>query len=112
MAVHVPLSKKAIEEAKTLMLPTSNLLKPSDGSPATTPATKEIALGIYFLTSIDVSIKASTSIFGDKNEAIFAYQSEKIELKQLITIKTGKGFIDTTCGRILSMRPCRKDLIL
>lgn len=101
MAVHVPLSKKAIEEAKTLMLPTSNLLKPSDGSPATTPATKEIALGIYFLTSIDMNIKTSGSVFGDKNEAIFAYQSEKIEIKQLITIKTENGFIDTTCGRIL-----------
>jgi len=101
MAVHVPLSKKAIEEAKTLMLPTSNLLKPSDGSPATTPATKEIALGIYFLTSIDAKIKASTCLFGDKNEAIFACQSEKIELKQLITVKTENGFIDTTYGRIL-----------
>ncbi len=101
MAVHVPLSKKAIEEAKTLMLPTSNLLKPSDGSPATTPATKEIALGVYFLTSIDAKIKESFSLFGDKNEAIFAYQSEKIELKQLITVKTENGFVDTTCGRIL-----------
>ncbi|MDP2946301.1 MAG: DNA-directed RNA polymerase subunit beta', partial [bacterium] len=101
MAVHVPLSKRAIEEAKTLMLPTSNLLKPSDGSPATTPATKEIALGIYFLTSIDAKIKASDSIFGDKNEAIFAHQSGKIELKQLITVKTENGFVDTTNGRIL-----------
>ena len=101
MAVHVPLSKKAVEEAKTLMLPTSNLLKPSDGSPATTPATKEIALGIYFLTSIDANIKASASLFGDKNEAIFAYQSEKIELKQLITIRTEKGIVETTVGRIL-----------
>ena len=101
MAVHVPLSKRAIEEAKTLMLPTSNLLKPSDGSPATTPATKEIALGIYFLTSIDAKIKESSSLFGDKNEAIFAHQSGKIELKQLITVKTENGFVDTTCGRIL-----------
>ncbi|MFA5874557.1 MAG: hypothetical protein WC832_11390, partial [Anaerolineales bacterium] len=70
-------------------------------SPATTPATKEIALGIYFLTSIDVKIKESSSLFGDKNEVIFAYQSEKIELKQLITVKTENGFVDTTCGRIL-----------
>lgn len=101
MAVHVPLSKRAIEEARTLMLPTSNLLKPSDGSPATTPASKEMALGIYFLTSINAKIKVSNSLFGDRNEAIFAYQSGKIELKQLITVKTENGFIDTTCGRIL-----------
>src|SRR5574343_300225 len=31
MAVHVPLSKKAIDEAKRLMLPSNNLLRPADG---------------------------------------------------------------------------------
>ena len=101
MAVHVPLSKKAIEEAKTLMLPTSNLLKPSDGSPATTPASKEMALGVYFLTSIDTDIKTPNSLFGDKNEVILAYQSGRVELRQIITVMTDSGIVDTTCGRIL-----------
>ncbi len=101
MAVHVPLSKKAKEEARTLMLPTSNLLKPSDGSPATTPASKEMALGVYFLTSINEKIKPSNSVFADKNEAILAFQTAKIELKQLITVKIGNKLVDTSCGRIL-----------
>src|ERR1041384_6677786 len=33
MAVHVPLSDKAVQEARDLMLSTKNLLKPADGQP-------------------------------------------------------------------------------
>ena len=77
MAVHVPLSTKAIEEARTLMLPTNNLLKPADGGPAATPSSKEIALGAYYLTSEDTRISVYPTIFVDKDEAIFAYQVGK-----------------------------------
>jgi len=101
MAVHVPLSKKAIDEAKNLMLPIHNLLRPSDSSPVTTPATKEIALGIYFLTSEDTRLKLSETIFSDKEEAITAFQARKIELKQRITVRMGSENIETTAGRIL-----------
>jgi DNA-directed RNA polymerase subunit beta' len=49
MAVHVPLSEKAVQEARNLMLSTKNLLKPSDGSPIVGPS-KDMVLGIYYLT--------------------------------------------------------------
>jgi DNA-directed RNA polymerase subunit beta' len=49
MAVHVPLSEKAVEEARTLMLSTRNLLKPANGQPLVGP-TKDMCLGIYYLT--------------------------------------------------------------
>ncbi len=49
MAVHVPLSEKAVQEARTLMLSTRNLLKPADGQPIVGPA-KDMVLGIYYLT--------------------------------------------------------------
>ncbi len=101
MAVHVPLSQKAIEEAKRLMLPPNNLLRPADGSPITTPASKEMALGVYFLTSEDTRIEALNTIFADRQEAIFAYQVGKIELRQKITIKHNGLLIETTPGRIL-----------
>src|SRR4030066_1126815 len=63
MAVHVPLSEKAIEEARTLMLPSNNLLKPSDGSPVSTPASKEMALGVYYLTSVDTKLTLDKTTF-------------------------------------------------
>ncbi|MCC6616593.1 MAG: DNA-directed RNA polymerase subunit beta' [Anaerolineae bacterium] len=49
MAVHVPLSDKAVQEARELMLSTKNLLKPADGQPIVGPA-KDMVLGIYYLT--------------------------------------------------------------
>jgi len=101
MAVHVPLSEKAIEEAKTLMLPTNNLLKPSDGGPAATPSSKEIALGAFYLTSIDTRLEACQTIFSDKEEAIFAQQARKIEIRQGIKVRIGKEIIETTVGRLL-----------
>ncbi|MBI2442280.1 MAG: hypothetical protein HYV40_00035 [Candidatus Levybacteria bacterium] len=51
MAVHIPLSKKAQEEAIKLMMPNHNLLKPADGSPITLP-NKEMALGVFYITSM------------------------------------------------------------
>ena len=52
MAVHVPLSGRAVEEARTLMLSTRNLLKPANGQPLVGP-TKDMCLGIYYLTMED-----------------------------------------------------------
>jgi DNA-directed RNA polymerase subunit beta' len=101
MAVHVPLSSQAINEAKTLMLPSNNLLKPSDGGPAATPSSKEIALGVYYLTSEDSRLPEYPTIFGDKDEAIFAYQAGKLEGRQKIKVKIGKEIVETTVGRLL-----------
>ena len=101
MAVHVPLSKKAIEEAKTLMLPTNNLLKPADGGPAATPSSKEIALGAFYVTSVDTRLKKYPTIFADKDEAILAQQAEKIKIRQLIEVRINNKVVETTVGRLL-----------
>jgi DNA-directed RNA polymerase subunit beta' len=101
MAVHVPLSQKAIDEAKRLMLPPNNLLRPADGSPITTPASKEMALGVYYLTNEDERIDSYNTIFADVKEALFAYQAGKVELRQKITVKNEGELIETTPGRIL-----------
>ena len=101
MAVHVPLSKKAIDEAIELMLPEHNLLRPADGSPISTPASKEMALGVYYLSSKDPRIEAGKTIYESSQEAIMAYQTGKIELRQEITVRIDKKLIETTVGRIL-----------
>ncbi|MEK7112305.1 MAG: DNA-directed RNA polymerase subunit beta' [Patescibacteria group bacterium] len=101
MAVHVPLSQKAIDEAKNLMLPTHNLLRPADGSPIATPAQKEMALGVYYLTNSDSRIPPSESVFADREEAIFAYQARKVDLRQKINLSLDGKLIETTPGRIL-----------
>jgi len=52
MAVHVPLSQKAVKEARELMLSTKNLLKPANGEPIIAPS-KDMVLGVFFLTRED-----------------------------------------------------------
>ncbi len=49
MAVHVPLSKEAQEEALTLMLSSNNILGPKDGKPIVTPS-QDMVLGNYYLS--------------------------------------------------------------
>ena len=49
MAVHVPLSKAAQEEAINLMLASNNILAPKDGKPIVTPS-QDILIGNYYLT--------------------------------------------------------------
>jgi len=107
MGVHLPLSAASMKEAKTLMLPSHNLLKPSDGSPISIPG-QEMAVGCYYVTSIqDKDIKLNEqagfkglSLFSDTDEVILAYQSKNITLRQLIGVRIENKLIKTTYGRI------------
>ena len=100
MAVHVPLSKRAKDELEKYMMAEKNLLKPSDGTPVTVPG-KEMALGCFFITSIDEQTQTPSAIFVSQ-EAILAFQSGKIKLRQKIKVKTDNGeVIETTAGRLL-----------
>jgi len=100
MAVHVPLSKRSIKEAIELMLPERNLLRPSDGSPVSTPASKEMALGVYYFTTVDSRIGETETIYSSA-EAIQAYQVGAIKLRQQIKVKIEKEVVVTTVGRII-----------
>ncbi|MBI2103567.1 DNA-directed RNA polymerase subunit beta' [Candidatus Woesebacteria bacterium] len=101
MAVHVPLSKAAIAEAKSLMLPQKNLLKPANATPVSTPSSKEMALGVYYFTSVDPSLEPYKSVFADREEAIHAYQTVRVKLRQLVSVRVDAKIIETTVGRIL-----------
>lgn len=104
MAVHVPLTKKAIMEAKKNMLPQFNLIKPSAGNPVSIPDSKEMAIGVYYLTSVDEKLPAYTQPFGSDQEAITASQNGVIGVRQLISVRRNKDsqeLIETTAGRII-----------
>ncbi len=103
MAVHIPLSGESQHEAIHLMLPTHNLLKPADGSPITVP-NKEMVLGCYYLTTIDPSAPSEEDklkMFGNPDEAIFAYQSGAVDLRVPIRVHVGSETPVTTVGKIL-----------
>ncbi len=105
MAVHVPLTKKAIREAKKYMLPQNNVLKPSSGQSVNIPSRKEMAVGVYYLTSIDETFTPYAYPFSDSAEAITAYQNKVIAVRQPIQVRLNpeknNELTETTVGRII-----------
>ncbi|MBU4381166.1 DNA-directed RNA polymerase subunit beta' [Candidatus Parcubacteria bacterium] len=100
MAVHLPLSKEAIDEAKDLMLADKNLLKPSNGQFIAMPA-KDMILGVYYLTTIDTEAKKHSGTFGSVDEVLLALDNKKITLKQLINVYINGKTLETTAGRVI-----------
>jgi DNA-directed RNA polymerase subunit beta' len=101
MAVHIPLSAKAQEEAITLMMPRHNLLKPADGSPITLP-NKEMAVGVFYLTTVDEpSRKEELPTFGNVNEAFLSFSLGKTKLREPISVRVDGKLTETTTGRLM-----------
>lgn len=107
MGVHLPLSVASQKEARQLMLPSRNLLKPADGSPISVP-TQEMAVGCYYITSVcqeDIAKESQPgfeglTIFSDSSETELAYQTGRISLRQLIVVRRQGQLIKTTFGRL------------
>ena len=105
MAVHVPLSKGAVQEAKKVMLSSYNMLSPSSGEPIVAP-TLDIAFGCYYLTMIQNGALGEGRKFSNFEDARLAYEMGDLDLRALVKIRYINGgddteWIDTTVGRIL-----------
>lgn len=103
MAVHLPLTKEAIHEAKTLMLASKNILKPATGDPVVAPG-QDIVWGAYYITDENKTDKEDKKLkhFSDENQAVMAYDLKQIELQDLIMVRiSGQGLIRTTAGRVM-----------
>ena len=115
MAVHVPLSQKAVWEARNLMLSSKNLLKPADGEPIISPS-KDMVLGVYYLMHDDkIEHPEDGRIFGDLDEVELAYDLEQVKVHSHIKLQIETWYdeqgsrlkkpevrlIPTTVGRVL-----------
>ena len=86
MAVHVPLSAKAVTEARELMLATRNLLKPASGEPIVGPA-KDMVLGCFYLTMERQVPTEARPTFADLDEVRLAFELGKLELHTPIRLR-------------------------
>ena len=110
MAVHVPLSRIAVLEARKLMLSTFNMLAPSSGEPIVTPSL-DMVLGCYYMTSIDENAHGIGKRFASFEDAILAHEVGAIALRAPIHARNESGeLMDTTVGRILFNNVLPKDL--
>ena len=110
MAVHVPLSKSAQEEALHLMLASNNILGPKDGKPIVTPS-QDMVIGNYYLTlestkedflriakelharkdeeeaeRYELYAASEGKVFKDVDEVLRAYQTKQIHLHNRIAL--------------------------
>jgi DNA-directed RNA polymerase subunit beta' len=114
MAVHVPLSTAAQQEAKDLMLSTQNLLSAADGSPVVSP-THDMVLGCYYLTVEAPEEKGAGKAFSSANEVVMASQLGHVHVQAPVkveleitepagedgTMATHPELVDTTPGRVI-----------
>jgi len=104
MAVHVPLSESARKEARNLMLSSSNLLKPASGEPIVEP-TKDMVLGVYYLTMPEDGAKGAGKVFASPDEVLFAYDLGHVDLHAKIklprVVKKKTELFETTVGRVI-----------
>ena len=102
MAVHVPLTKEAIAEARDIMLSSHNLLKPATGEPIVTP-NQDIVWGSYYITLQEEGEKKDEELkhFFSEQEALSAYDYKVINLHEVIKVRINKELIKTTIGRII-----------
>ena len=105
MAVHVPLSKEAVQEARKLMLSTQNMLSPSSGEPIVAP-TLDMVFGCYYLTTEVIGAKGNGSKHNDFDEARAAYEHGVVDLRAPVLIResdnvSATAWFPTTVGRII-----------
>ncbi len=87
MAVHVPLSKAAQEEALDLMLASNNILGPKDGKPIVTPS-QDMVIGNYYLTSENTKEEFLAKAKELRKEG----DDEEAERYELYAASEGKAF--------------------
>ena len=118
MAVHVPLSDKAVQEARRLMLASKNLLKPADGEPIIGPS-KDMVLGVFYMTMLVSRTHAGEGrAFADMDEVEMAFQLGQVDIHTKIKARVKTWYaddgtrlpemeeriLDTTVGRALFNR--------
>ena len=111
MAVHVPLSKEAVWEAKRMMLSTNNMLAPSSGEPIVSP-TLDMVLGCFYMTQSLEGARGEGREFADVEDARLAYELGLLDLRAQVKVRSEQddAWMETTPGRIVFNDALPKDL--
>ena len=97
MAVHVPITEKAKEEAKALMMPSNNLINPTNGQ-MIIEIRHEMALGIYYLTVKYQKPKGKAIDYNSYDKLRKDYFNGDIDVRQSVNISGQQG---VTVGQAL-----------
>lgn len=111
MAVHVPISDKAVIEAKELIFANRNILGPKDGEPIINPS-QDMILGLYYLTTEKKGALGEGKFFSDYNAMKLAYDNKVVSLHARVAMpytkikstniyKNDKGYAISTVGKFI-----------
>lgn len=107
MAVHIPLTIEAQLEARSLMMSTNNILSPANGEPIIVPS-KDVVLGLYYLTRERINAVGEGKIFSSPQEAHNFYDAGHIDIHAKVIIRMpsenaagGYERVNTTIGRAI-----------
>ncbi len=122
MAVHVPLSRAAQDEARNIMKSTHNILSPADGTPIVSP-TKDMVLGAYYLTEVSEGAHGEGKLLANFADAVLAFEHGAVNLQAPIRLRVtpedfpveamgpdGPTSIVTTIGRIILNQAIPREL--
>lgn len=85
MAVHVPVSEKAAQEARELIFANRNILGPKDGEPIINPS-QDIVLGLYYLSIEKPKTKGEGKYFASYDELMIAFQNKEVDLHARVAL--------------------------
>ena len=118
MAVHLPLFPAAQLEAHLLMMASSNIFSPSDGSPIVTPS-QDIVLGISWMSKARKGAKGEWlpewskyrdgvevllqpgRVYPDTASVVLAFERGKVDIHAQVKLQFNGAVINTTVGRVL-----------
>ena len=86
MAVHLPLSPAAQDEARSRMLTRHNMLHPATGEP-TLSLSQDMVLGCYYLTEERSGGRGEGHAFSSSEEALLAHQNDWLDLQAAIWVR-------------------------
>lgn len=109
MAVHLPLSKEAVWEAKEIMLSSKNIISPAHGRPLALP-TQDQVYGFYYLTVLNPNGKGKGKVFRSMEEAMKAWELGYLDLHAPVKIRIDGKLVETTLGRALINQVLPPDL--
>ena len=100
MAVHLPISDEAQEEARTLIAADKNILKPASGEP-TIAHSQDMVLGIYYLTDAFAKNKQHIGHFNTVQQVLDLHSAGGTTIKDTVNLKVGDVYIETTIGKLI-----------